>query len=309
MSGRTVRIPADIEREDRILAGLTARQVIKLSAIALVLYGGWALTRPWMPTVVYLALTLPVGVLITVVVLGRRDGVALDSLLAAAVRQRLQPRRRIATSGTPARVPDWLPTPPGERAAELDLPALGVSEAGVVDLGNDGIAAIGAASTVNFALRTPAEQDALVAAFGRWLHSLSEPVQLLVRTVHLELSDQIAQLRSLAPGLPHAALERAARDHASHLEQLAARTDLLHRQVFIVMRESAGTSPGRLLQRLAQTVELLAPAGITVTPLDAGQTTAVLAAACNPDTLITPSQGLAAADEVITTTAGRGDGS
>lgn len=38
-----------------------------------------------------------------------------------------------------------------------------------------------------------------------------------------------------------------------------------------------------------------------VTPLDAGQATAVLAAACNPDSLIPPNSGLAASDEVITT--------
>jgi hypothetical protein len=37
--------------------------------------------------------------------------------------------------------------------------------------------------------------------------------------------------------------------------------------------------------------------------LDAGQATAVLAAACNPDSLVPPSTGVAGADEVITTAA------
>jgi len=44
-----------------------------------------------------------------------------------------------------------------------------------------------------------------------------------------------------------------------------------------------------------------------VTPLDAGQATAVLASACNPDTFLPPSAGLAGADEVITTTGGSSD--
>jgi NAD(P)-dependent dehydrogenase (short-subunit alcohol dehydrogenase family) len=57
----------------------------------------------------------------------------------------------------------------------------------------------------------------------------------------------------------------------------------------------------RLARRLTEATELLAPAGITVTTLDPGQSTAVLAAACNPDSLIPPSAGLAGADEVITT--------
>jgi hypothetical protein len=38
-----------------------------------------------------------------------------------------------------------------------------------------------------------------------------------------------------------------------------------------------------------------------VTPLNAGQATAVLASACNPDSLLPPSARLAGADEVITT--------
>jgi hypothetical protein len=71
----------------------------------------------------------------------------------------------------------------------LRLPAEAVtntgSDMGVVDLGTDGLAVIAVASTVNFALRTPAEQESLVASFGRYLHSLTAPVQVLVRTERL----------------------------------------------------------------------------------------------------------------------------
>jgi hypothetical protein len=52
---------------------------------------------------------------------------------------------------------------------------------------------------------------------------------------------------------------------------------------------------------VAETIALLAPAGIVVTALDAGQATAVLAAACNPEALISPTAVLAGADEIITT--------
>ena len=50
------------------------------------------------------------------------------------------------------------------------------------------------------------------------------------------------------------------------------------------------------MRRLHEAIELLAPAGIVVTPLDAGQATAVLASACNPDTLLPPSADL---DELL----------
>ncbi len=53
----------------------------------------------------------------------------------------------------------------------------------------------------------------------------------------------------------------------------------------------AGTrraAESRLVRRLGEAIELLSPAGIVVTPLDAGQATAVLASACNPDSLLPP---------------------
>jgi hypothetical protein len=209
----------------------------------------------------------------------------------------------------------------------------------VLDLGADGLAVIAACSTVNFALRTAAEQEALVASFGRYLHSLTAPVQILIRAERLDLSAQIAELREQAGGLPHPALEAAALEHADYLTHLAGQTDLLRRQVLLILREPfqpagpadglGGPSPAavlagllgrrrarsdrtgvapaarraaeaRLVRRLGEAIDLLAPAGITVTSLDAARATAVLAAACNPDSLIPPSAGLAGADEVIT---------
>jgi hypothetical protein len=195
---------------------------------------------------------------------------------------------------------------------------------------------VAVASTVNFALRTPGEQESLVASFGQYLHSISAPVQVLIRAERLDLSQQISDLTEAAPGLPHPMLEAAAREHATYLDQLTRSTDLLRRQVLLVLREPVraampadglgGASPlavlrarrdraraeqvtetarraaeNRLARRLGEAIELLSPAGITITPLDAGQATAVLATACNPDSLVPPAAGLAGADEVITT--------
>jgi hypothetical protein len=209
---------------------------------------------------------------------------------------------------------------------------------GVIDLGSDGLAVCAvAAPTGSFALRTPTEQETLVATFAAWLNSLSAPVQILVRAVPLDLSEAIEHLHDAAPHLDHPALSAAAVDHADYLTTLAAQHDLLRRQVIIVLREPAGrpepsndgrgarrgwarrrTAPDsdeaavvrervsgselRLGRRLAEAVDLLAPAGITVTPLDPARAAAVLAAACHPGRLIP------ATDPDQITTAGLGWG-
>lgn len=348
-----VRIPADVEMPDKVLGPFTLRQVVILAAAGLVFYGAWQATRTLVPTALFLAVAAPVAAAVAGVVLGRRDGISLDVMLLAAIRQKLIPRRRVATPASVQAAPDWLAAEAhntdttasrrvrgggDQKVGPLRLPAEQITDSGVVDLGNDGLAAIAVCSTVNFTLRTPQEQSALIAAFGSWLHSLTAPAQLLVRTERLDLSEQIAELRDAAGGLPHPALEHAAAAHAEFLTDLDRRSDLLRRQVLLVLREglrpagstaaSAGAGIGaavakllgrpgsgraattdaasreaaetRLLRRLSEAVSLLGAAGIVVTPLDASGATTVLASACDPDTLLPPGTPLAGSSEVIT---------
>jgi len=344
-----VRIPADTERPDRVLANLTGRQLAVLATAAAVLYLAWLACRTLVPPLAFLAAAVPVAAAAAGLALGSRDGLPLDRLALAAVRQRLAPAHRVSAPEGIHPAPAWLTAAAdaggggGGRVSPvpLRLPAQAVDPtpagtAGVVDLGGDGLAVLAVCSTVNFALRTPAEQDSLAAIFGRWLQSLTAPVQVLVRAERLDLSGQVAELRERAPTLPHPALEAAAAEHADYLTQLAAGMDLLRRQVLLVLREPAppttptgGLAPARLLpsrrsrprpaeaaavdgqrraaearlaRRLAEAAELLSPAGVTVTGLDPAQATAVLAAACNPDRLIPPGADLATAEQVITTT-------
>ncbi len=330
-----VRIPADVDRPDRVLGPLTARQLAILGVTGLLLYALYNTARTFIPLPLFLVVAVPIALTVTVVALGRRDGIALDRLLVAAVRQRFTPRHQVSAPEGVQEAPTWLASERGRddvAPTPLKLPARGVDSgttAGVVDLGDDGLAVIAACSTVNFSLRTPAEQEALVSSFARYLHSLTAPVQFLVRAERLDLAPQINELRDHAGGLPHPALEAAAHDHADYLAQLTEHADLLRRQVLLVLREptrpavggSVGSALGRLrrdptpravepaarqaaeqrlVRRLTEAVELLTAAGIAVTALDAPTATGVLAAACNPDTFLPPSATLAGAGDIVT---------
>jgi hypothetical protein len=348
---------------DRVIGSLTARQVTILGLTGLGLYAAWDATRHVVPAAVFLVLAVPVAVTAVVLALVRRDGVSMDRLFLAAIHHRLTPRTRTAhpaANSHRGEAPAWLDAR-GRRADEPDtrgrrgvlrLPARSVTasnsgtDVGVVDLGVDGLATVAVASTVNFALRTPAEQQALVTIFGRYLHSLSAPVQILVRAQPLDLTGQVEDLRARADELPHPALQTAAREHADYLTRLAAHGVLMRRQVLLVLREplgptgpvdglggpsplaavraglasltgahrSAGPRPhgdgarraaeARLVRRLGEAMELLAPAGITITPLDAAHTTAMLAATCNPDPLLAPTPRHAATSDVVSAAPG-----
>ena len=110
-----VPIPADVEMPDKVLAGLTARQVAIAAAAAAVLWLGWMAARHVMPLPAFAALAAPVALAAIALVIVERDGLPLDRLLAAAWRQARSPRRLVtAPEGIPA-PPAWAPARPGRR--------------------------------------------------------------------------------------------------------------------------------------------------------------------------------------------------
>src|ERR1700724_493566 len=98
-----VPIPSDVERPDKILAGLTARQVAIATVAAVIIWAGFQATRHVMPLPAFAALASPAGVVAAARVIGEGDGLPLDRLLLAAWRQRRAPRRLVvAPEGIPA---------------------------------------------------------------------------------------------------------------------------------------------------------------------------------------------------------------
>lgn len=344
---RVVRVPADVNRPDTLLAGLTARQLLILAAVAAVLYAAWAATRTVVPPLSAVAVAVPVAGAAFAAVTVRRDGIGVDQWAVAAARFRRSPRRLVPRPGRA--VPAWAAAPPQPPVAPLRVPAAGINTnstdtggvdgaeasdgieatggvgaaggAGVLDLGSDGAAVVCAATTVNLGLRTPAEQDALVAGYGGWLNSLTGPVQVIIRADRIDLGPLITELQDHAAELPDPALEAAALAHAEFLADLAAGRDLLRRQALLVLREPLPPWTGnradpeggggiggrgrrraasaRAQQRAAETAAALAPLGIRVTVLDAASAAAVLATAADPDRPPAPT-GLSAPGAAVT---------
>jgi hypothetical protein len=302
-------IPADIERPDKILAGLTARQVAILATATVIIWAAFEATRRLVAPPVFAVLAAPVAVAAAALVMGQRDGLTLDRLLIAAWRHARSPRRLVTAPGGIPAAPAWASPQPARRQggppAPLEPLYRAVTAEGVIGLGDGGAAVAAAVSTVNLALRTPAEQDALTAAYGRWLNSLTGPVQILIRAGHADLTGAVADLEDTAPALPDPALEAAALDHAAFLTELAEGRDLLTRQALLVTREPRRTGPGAARAagggglRAAEAARLLSAADLTVSSLDGGQVTALLTAAADPGADIHATR-LAAPGEPVT---------
>ncbi|MFE3452466.1 PrgI family protein [Nonomuraea sp. NPDC059194] len=303
------RIPADVEQPDKILGSFTARQVAILGGTGGLLYSAYMAVGDRAPLIVCAAVALPVSVVGILLAIGQHDGVSLDRYLLAAIQFQRSPKHLVSVSEDIPMPPTWISASAGPQPASLKLPARGVAGDGLIDLGPDGVAAVAEVSTVSFALRTPDEQDALVAVFGRWLNSLSGPAQVLVRAERVDLSDTIGALEDNARRLPHPALASAALEHADFLANLSARHDLLRRQVLLIIREPAVGANGRdaaaarALRRLDEASRVLGACGLTTRLLDARAVGALLCSCFDPTAPALPEDEIALPGEVIT----RGD--
>src|SRR6266568_440451 len=295
------RIPANVEKKDSILFGFTFRQVVILTVAGLIIYAAWTALARVVHPLAFLIGAIPAAGFAFVLAVGRRDGIPLDAWLLHAIRHRRAPHRLVPTDDAISAAPAWVQTTAGRGntlplPAPLRLPAKGITPDGLVDLGPDGTTALVAASTVAFGLRTPGEQNGLVAGFGRWLNSLDAPVQIVVRAERVDLTTVADRIHHHAPNLPHPALEEAALSHAAFLDDLAAQRELLHRQVTIAVRDRRGA--GHTLHRASEAVRALAACEVTATVLDAADTAATLAACLDP-TAPPPPVGVAPDNAVI----------
>jgi hypothetical protein len=334
---RRVRIPADIDRPDRLLAGLTARQLCWLAAGGTVGYLLFAAVGQVAPLPVAAGLAAVPLLVSAVLAFAGRDGLPGDRLIGAALAHRRNPADLVAAPADAAPLPGWASAlldsdsdSGAAAAAGWGLPVRSIADAvggpepgrtagragdthtalpervGALDLGSDGTAVLAAASCVNFSLRSPTEQDALTTAFGRYLNSCDGSLQILLRAHPLDAAPLTDRLRRAAGGLPHPALETAALEHADYLQQLSAQPGVLHRQALLVLRDPRPPAvAGPLLTgRIADAQVGLARAGITVRPLSAGEAGAVLAQAADPTNAHPPTPAAAAtaaaAGEVIT---------
>lgn len=277
----SVKVPADVELEDKLAFGLTARQLALLAAAGVSAYGSYLLLASIAPTIVALAVGLLVALVGVLVALGRYEGMGGDQFALAVARYLRAPRQLVlAPDGQPAPVAGTRRS----RAATLELPVQRILHNGVVQLVDGShrllVEAVGGA----FELRSPVEQEAFIDCFGRFLNSRGEPIQITVRSEPATLDPHADRLDQAARALPPQ-LAAAARDHSTFLRQLADETQLLRRRIVVVFasRERDPELASATLARLAaEAAQLLAGAEVALTPLAGEQAAVLLAAALDP---------------------------
>ncbi|MGC4851849.1 PrgI family protein [Micromonospora sp. DT4] len=299
------RMPSDIDAPDKIVYGLSFRQLAILAVAAVAVYGIWSAAHEVVPLPALIGVAVIAGGLAFGLAVGRRDGLPLDQWLLAAVRHQRSPRTLSTLTPQASELPDWVDAPKVRVAlpAPLRLPADAIDGDGQIRLAN-GVAAIVATGSINLGLRTEAEQQAAVDSFGRWLNSLARPTQIVVSAQPVDLASHATQLDARAGSLAHPALRDAAADHAEFLAELASKRDPLRRQILVTTHADPALGAHAAARHADDTARALTSVGVTARALDGAAATAALAAAADPFRPPRPG-GQAAPDAVITTPAPR----
>ena len=278
------KIPADVDTPDKIVYGLTARQLAILTVAAVIEYGIFKAVGQLLPQPVLIAVMIPVAGAAIVLALGRRDGLSMDAWLLAGIRQARSPQRLTpAPDGKLGNAPAWAPESPPPALAALRLPARAIGPGGVIDAGSQAVALV-ASTTVNINLRTGDEQAALIGGFGRWLNSLSGPVQIVISAQRVDLSSHAQRIAEGADTIANPALAEAARDYADFLDDLAVKRDPLWRTVTVAVTASGDRAEDEVARRAEHAASALSGLGVQTAVLDGGRATAVLATAVDPYT-------------------------
>src|SRR5690349_21473120 len=95
-------------------------------------------------------------------------------------------------------------------------------------------------NTVNFALMSEEDKDALIEGFKAFLNGLSFPIQVLIKNRPYRLDEYLQSMEAVQGDLAE-----VARDHADFVRQLASRRALVKRMFYIVIPADATTAKNK----------------------------------------------------------------
>lgn len=114
----------------------------------------------------------------------------------------------------------------------------GVQE-GILMLPNGRYRAILRVSSINFDLKSPEEQEAIIATYQSFLNSLKFPIQVVTRTRALDMDKYIADFEAKLEGEENPIYRRQIENYTKYVSALIENNKILSRQFYVVVPYNA----------------------------------------------------------------------
>lgn len=119
-------------------------------------------------------------------------------------------------------------------AAQLYLRIAEIRDNTVV-LKNGGLRGVLKVSSMNFNLKSEAEQNAIIYSYQAFLNTLEFPVQIVIRSRKLDLDKYIDTLKGLAEKQTNVLLQRQTRDYIDYIQRLIEYADIMEKEFYVVV--------------------------------------------------------------------------
>lgn len=119
----------------------------------------------------------------------------------------------------------------------------------LVVLKNGDVAAVISTTAVNFDLLSEIEQDALIAAFSMLLNSISYPIQIVIRSKRIDISEYLSKIKQTEQELSDPLLKAQAQSYRKFIQELIKVNDVLDKKFYVIIASGtkkfveAGSSP------------------------------------------------------------------
>jgi len=119
-------------------------------------------------------------------------------------------------------------------SAKQQIAIKGVSD-DVLILPNDRYCAVIETSSINFELKSEAEQDALIDTYQSFLNSLGSSIQILIRTREVDLDNYLQELQLRANKEEQLAYQGQLLDYAEFIRKLVNVNRILSRSFYVIV--------------------------------------------------------------------------
>lgn len=132
-----------------------------------------------------------------------------------------------ATGGTPNQK-----HPHKSTQAYLDIAAIKDS---VVVLKNGGLRAILLASSLNFALKSPQEQEDIVLRYQGFLNALNFPIQIVMQSRRLDLTDYLARLAARTETETNPQIRAQTSSYVEFMQRLISVANIMDKRFYVIV--------------------------------------------------------------------------
>jgi hypothetical protein len=251
-------VPQSMRYEEKVLGALTFRQVIYLLLGGIVAIFFWKLPLIETVRISLSAISLILGLILGFAKVKSRNA---DEHLYSIARYHRRPKRF------------------GYLDAEM-AKLIGVSEIknGAVLMDNGTVLAIVQASPINFTMRSEEDKEAIIGRYRRFLDSLNFPIQILVRTVKLDIEPYLKSVKERANKSKGKKAGKLFEHFCKYFEKTIKERNVKNR-LFYVIVPAGKTRRGQseIDSRVSLCIDGLSGCGIKARRLNSGELAPLLA--------------------------------